>query len=240
MQGIWGRGCHVNFRALAPPAEPGKEGLMSKVTDALDSAAGKKRENRAAYAVASSDADEKRAWASALESGETLDSLIEAKGPPRLYLHEDQETPQCSIHYRGYRCWISGAHGAKEALEVLEEFSLSDLSPDVRWHTVQAAIDLALELRSPGAPELSLEERADRVEQQAMAATIRHHVETPLEGAAAVGVATAAVWCADPHVAIVIDRGGTPAFAAWSMRPVDDIVRWIDEGETLSNAAILP
>lgn len=213
---------------------------MSKVTDALDGAAGKKRENRAVHAVASSDYDEKQAWETALESGETLDSLIEAKGPPRLYLHEDQETPQCSIHYRGYRCWISGAHGAKEALEVLEEFSLIDLSPELRWHTVQAAIDLALELRAPGAPELSLDERAERVEQRAASATIRQHVETPLQGAAVLGVATAAVWCADPHVAIVIDRGGTPAFAAWSMQPVDDIVRWIDEGETIANAAILP
>lgn len=212
---------------------------MSNVTDALDSAADKKPENRLVHAVASSEADEKRAWELALESGETLESLIEAKGPPRLFLHEDQETPECSTHYRGYRCWISGAHGAKEALEILEEFSLIDLSSDLRWHTVQAAIDLALELREPGAPELSLEERADRVEEKASAATIRHHVETPLHGAAVLGAATAAVWCADPHVAIVIDRSGAPAFAAWSMQPVDDIVRWIDEGESIANAAIL-
>jgi hypothetical protein len=210
---------------------------MSKVTDGLDSAADKKAETRPLHLVASSNADEKRAWESALESGETLQSLIDAKGPPRLFLHKDNETPACSIHYRGYRCWISGAHGAKEALEVLEEFSLIDLPQDARWHTVQAAVNLAHELREPGAPQLSLEERADRVEKKALTTKLHHVVETPLEGAALLGAGTAAVWCTAPLGAIIIDRGGAPAFAAWSRRPVDDIVRWIDEGKTISNAA---
>lgn len=212
---------------------------MSKVTDGLDHAGDKKAEVQPVYAVASSDAEEKQGWESALESGATLNSLIEAKGPPRLFLQEDDETPKCSIHYRGYRCWISGAHGAKEALGILEEFSLADLSPDARWLTVQAAIDLAVELREPDAPILSLDERAERVEKKASTAKIRNRVEKPIEGAAILGVGTAAVWCGDPVAAIVIDRGGVPAFAAWSMRPVDDIVRWIDEGEAIPNSASL-
>lgn len=213
---------------------------MSKVTDVLDRAAGKIEEAQPVYAAASSDADEQHAWKKALGAGESVESLIAAKGQPRLVLLGEHEAPSCTVHYRGHRCWISGARGAKEALEVLEEFSLMDLSSDLRWLTVQAAIDLALELHEPSALELSLDERADRVEQNAKTATIRQPVETPIDGAALVGVGTAAVWCAEPLAAIIVDRGGTPAFAAWSMRPVDDIVRWIDEGEAISNGAILP
>lgn len=213
---------------------------MSNVTDSLDRAADVKPGTQPVFAVASSDADEKKAWEVALATGESLGSVIDTKGPPRLFLHEDNQTPKCSIHYRGYRCWISGAHGAKEALEVLEEFSLADLPEKERWPTVQAAIDLALELREPNAPSLTLEERAERVEKKAKTATVRSSALPCMEGAAILGAGTAVVWCAQPSSAIVIDRGGTPAFAAWSMRPVYDIVRWVDEGTKIPNCAVFP